>query len=66
MVVAVLSALLLSACATRPTGPSVMAMPGSTKTFDQFRLDDMDCRSYASEQTGGRDGDSVSSDSGVT
>jgi len=32
-------ALILGACATVPTGPSVMVLPGSSKTFDQFRFD---------------------------
>lgn len=47
------SLLLLDACTTVPTGPSVMALPGAGKSFDQFRIDDMDCRQYASQQIGG-------------
>jgi hypothetical protein len=27
---------LLGACATVPTGPSVMVLPGGGKSFDQF------------------------------
>jgi len=49
---AVAGALVLGACATQPTGPSIMAMPGSGKTFDQFRADDYDCRGYAQAQSG--------------
>jgi uncharacterized protein YcfJ len=45
---------LLAACATVPTGPSVMALPGSGKTFEQFRRDDASCRQYALMQIGGR------------
>jgi len=30
----------LSACATIPTGPSVMILPGRGKTFEQFQTDD--------------------------
>lgn len=30
-----------------------MALPGSTKSFDQFRLDDGACRQYAYEQVAG-------------
>src|SRR6185295_15510730 len=48
----VAGALALGACATQPTGPSIMAMPGSGKTFDQFRADDYDCRGYAQGQSG--------------
>ena len=32
--------VLLTGCVTIPTGPSVMVLPGSGKSFDQFRLDD--------------------------
>ncbi|MGI4847122.1 MAG: hypothetical protein ACRYGK_03155 [Janthinobacterium lividum] len=45
--------VLLSSCTTMPTGPSVMVLPGSGKNFDQFRVDDYDCRSYAQAQSGG-------------
>jgi hypothetical protein len=43
----------LGACAVVPTGPSVMALPGTGKTFDQFRADDNSCRQYAFQQVGG-------------
>jgi outer membrane lipoprotein SlyB len=45
--------ILLGACATIPTGPQVLALPGSNKTFDQFRADDAVCRQYALEQVSG-------------
>jgi hypothetical protein len=45
--------LLLGACATIPNGPSVMVMPGTGKSFDQFRADDAVCRQYALDQIGG-------------
>lgn len=49
-----LAALLgLGACATRPTGPAVMVLPGTGKGFDQFRFDESGCRQYAYEQVGG-------------
>lgn len=44
---------LVGACAYMPTGPSVMALPGTGKSFDQFRADDGNCRQYAFEQSGG-------------
>ena len=45
--------LLLAACATvPPSGPSVMVLPGSGKTFDQFRSDDFTCRQFADGQIG--------------
>jgi hypothetical protein len=42
--------LFLAACATVPNGPTITAYPGANKTFDQFRLDDADCRNYAASQ----------------
>lgn len=46
--------VLLAGCATTvPSGPSVMALPGNGKSFDQFRYDDADCRNFAYVQIGG-------------
>lgn len=48
--------VVLGACATYPpTGPSAMVLPGTGKSFDQFRVDDMECRQYASLQAGGQE-----------
>jgi hypothetical protein len=45
--------LLLGACATPlPNGPGVMALPGTGKSFDEFRANDAECRQYASAQLG--------------
>ncbi|PXW22563.1 YMGG-like glycine zipper-containing protein [Paraburkholderia caballeronis] len=49
----VAAAALLSACAVVPAGPSVMALPGTGKSFDQFRADDYSCRQFALQQVGG-------------
>jgi len=57
--------LLLGACATIPNGPSVMAMPGSSKNFDQFRADDADCRQFALSQIGGASANDAAVASGV-
>lgn len=57
--------LLLGACTTVPTGPGVMALPGTGKTFDQFRADDFECRQFASYQVGGATPDQAASDSGA-
>ena len=48
----ILAGLLLAGCATIPTAPSVMVLPGSGKDFDQFRYDDAVCREWASERIG--------------
>jgi hypothetical protein len=45
--------LALGACASVPKGPSVMALPGTGKSSDQFRYDDMECRNFADAQIGG-------------
>jgi hypothetical protein len=50
---ALFSLPLLAACTTVPSGPSVMALPGYNKSFDQFRQDDMECRQFALYQGGG-------------
>ncbi len=50
---ALLVTFLLTACASIPSGPSVMALPGSGKNFNQFRIDDYQCRQFAHEQVGG-------------
>jgi uncharacterized protein YcfJ len=46
------AALLLTACATVSTGPSVMVLPGNGKNFEQFQADDAICRQWAAQQTG--------------
>jgi hypothetical protein len=51
-VLALVCAFFLSACATVPLGPSVMVLPGTGKSFDQFQADDAVCRQWASMQTG--------------
>jgi len=45
--------LLLGGCVSVPNGPGVMVLPGSGKSFDQFRGDDANCRQFASSQVGG-------------
>jgi Glycine-zipper domain len=51
-ILAVAAGLLMTACATVPTGPSVMVLPGQGKNFDQFQTDDSVCRQWALQQTG--------------
>jgi hypothetical protein len=47
------AALLLCACVSLPPeGPAVMALPGSGRTFEQFRLDDQICRDFAGRSIG--------------
>ncbi len=42
----------LSGCATIPTGPSVMVLPGQGKPFEVFQVDDAVCRQWAGQQAG--------------
>jgi len=57
--------LMLGACTTIPTGPSVLVMPGAGKSFDQFRADDAECRQYAQSQIGGATANDAAIKSGV-
>lgn len=60
---ALAAALLLSGCVSMPTGPSVATFPGSQRTFDQFRVDEADCRRYAMDSIGGSDPSRAQADS---
>ena len=42
-----LTGVLLAGCATVPSGPGVVVLPGAGKTFEQFREEDAVCRQYA-------------------
>ena len=57
--------LLLGACVSVPSGPNVMVLPGTGKSFELFRADDLDCRVFAHNQVGGATPDSVADSSGV-
>ena len=61
----VLPLVLLAGCVSAPTGPSVMALPGTGKNFDQFRYDDAECRQYALSQSGGATANQAAVDAGV-
>ena len=57
------SASLLASCVSVPNGPSNMALPGSGKNFDQFKADDVSCRQFALNQTGGATANQASANS---
>ncbi|MGZ5050743.1 MAG: hypothetical protein ACXWAS_06765 [Methylobacter sp.] len=42
--------LLLGACSTMPSGPSILALPGAGKSFEQFHKDDQSCRQLSHNQ----------------
>jgi len=58
--------LLVAGCTTMPSGPSMMVLPGSNKSFDQFRADDMECRNYALASIGGVTPGQAATQSGVS
>ena len=63
---AALALVALAGCASvPPPGPNVMVLPGTGKSFDEFRHDDHDCRGYASVQSGAQAADQAASDATV-
>jgi len=42
------AAAVMAGCASAPTGPSVMVLPGTGKTMEQFQTEDARCRQAAS------------------
>jgi hypothetical protein len=58
-------ALALGACTVMPAGPSVMVLPGTGRTMDSFRADDVACREYAYVQIGGRTAQDAATQSAV-
>ena len=64
-IVLALAALFIAGCATYPTGPSMMSLPGTGKTFDQFRVDDGECQRYAFSVIGGNTAEKAAEDSAV-
>jgi hypothetical protein len=57
--------LLLGACATMPSGPSVMALPGTGKSFDAFQRDSAMCQQFAQAAVGGTSSSQAAADSAV-
>jgi len=53
LVVAATALVLLGGCATAPTGPSVLVLPGNDRSFNDFRADEAECRQYAAQQVSG-------------
>lgn len=51
-IVPIAAGLFLAGCATLPSGPSVMVLPGSGKNFEAFQVDDAVCRQWALQQIG--------------
>lgn len=60
-----LGVLMLAGCASVPTAPNVMALPGTGRTFEEFRADDAYCRDYAYQQIGGKSRQEVAGSAAV-
>ncbi|HJV73608.1 MAG TPA: hypothetical protein VJ654_05260 [Noviherbaspirillum sp.] len=59
--------LLLGACTTTPPNePSVMVLPGTGKSFEQFRGDNEICKQFAYGQVSGRTAEGTGFASGVS
>lgn len=56
LMLASVTTLLVAGCATTPSGPEVLVLPGTGKSFDEFRVDDLVCRDHALQQIGGKAG----------
>lgn len=65
VIAAVMVSLWLGGCAYMPSGPSVMALPGTGLSFNQFQMDDYQCRQYALGQVGGTEAGQAGIDSQV-
>ena len=57
---------MLAGCATLPTAPSMMSLPGTGKNFDQFRYDDAVCRQFAYQSVGGTSAQQAGENAAVT
>ena len=54
-----LAVTAVNACATIPTGPNVMVLPGPGKSLEAFQSDDTVCRQWARQQIGAEPSDTV-------
>lgn len=60
-----LGAVGMGACTVMPTGPSVMVLPGTGRSMDNFRYDDNECRQYAYAQIGGKTAQQAANESAI-
>src|SRR5262245_59271567 len=59
-------AALVGGCASAPTGPSVMVLPGLGKSFEQFNADDAVCRQWGLQATGRSPAEAATTSSGTS
>lgn len=46
---ALMATIVLSACVSAPTGPTIAIMPREGKSFEEFKKDDDECRAFAAK-----------------
>ena len=59
VLIVLLSMAVLGGCASVPSGPSMLALPGSGRTFNEFRVSDGQCRQYALQLVTGNANDAT-------
>jgi len=64
-ILGILASGLLGGCNVMPTAQSVLALPGTGKSFEVFQVDDFNCRQYALMQVGGASAGQAANDSAV-
>jgi hypothetical protein len=62
ILIILISAFLLSACSTMPSGPSVLVLPSADKNFTQFHNEDLLCRDLTHQQVAAAQDDTDSKD----
>lgn len=65
LIYSLLALLMLTGCASAPSAPSVLALPGTGRGFDEFRADDMYCRDFAFQQIGGKAREQAANSAGI-
>jgi YmgG-like glycine-zipper protein len=66
VVLPLVAVAFLGGCATVPSGPGVMALPGTGKSFDAFQRDGIACQQYANAAVGGTSSGQAAADSAAT
>jgi hypothetical protein len=57
--------LAVTGCVSMPSGPSVMVLPGTGMSFEQFQNDNFDCQQFATLQVGGTTANQAGANSGI-
>ena len=57
--------LAVTGCASVPSGPGIMVLPGAGISFDRFRSDDYLCQQFSSAQVGGTTPNEAAINSGL-